>query len=86
MFRKVYKLKQKTMQSLSRQLKRGNAVMVFSEVTKQIEVVSKLGTPSIQWNRAVKLMLPDSAMQYRVRVAQPLHRLNHGFKPAEYGN
>lgn len=72
------------MQSTARMLQRGNAVIVFSEVTKQLELVVKRGTWWKEWENAQKRQLPDEAMKYRAKVKRPTHRINHGEKPAKH--
>ena len=52
------------MQTLSRQIRRGNAVIAFNNVTKSNEVVQKKGTPKTKWNHAVKNRLKFTEDEY----------------------
>ena len=60
------------MQSLSRAIKRGNAVLYFNEVTKSIEAVWKRGSTSSRWNHAEKNHCEDEETKYLQRVTKPL--------------
>lgn len=42
------------MQSLSRQIRRGNAHIVFNNVTNTMEIVEKRGTNKKKWDYTVK--------------------------------
>lgn len=52
------------MQSLARQLRRGNAHIMFSSVTKQNEIVVKHGTTNTKWKFAELNALKETEKQY----------------------
>lgn len=62
------------MQSLSRAIGRGNAVLTFSSVHKRVEPVYKRGTPAKVWNEAVKNQLSDLQASYRISNSRPFVR------------
>lgn len=46
------------MQSVSRAIKRGNAIMVFDNVHKRFEVVMKKGTELKKWEWSLRNQIP----------------------------
>ena len=52
------------MQSLSRQIRRGNAHIVFNNVTKSMEIVQKRGTSKTKWDYSVKNKMSLSEDQF----------------------
>lgn len=60
------------MQSASRMIKRGNAVIAFDEVTKQNEFVAKRGTSKKIWAWAVKNEMKLTEHEYRESITDPL--------------
>lgn len=60
------------MQSLRRQIKRGNAVIVKNTVTNQMEVVTKKGTERNIWNRSKRERSIEFEKMYDLRIVQPL--------------
>ncbi len=62
------------MQSLSRAIGRGNAVLTFSSVYNRVEPIYKRGTPSKGWSEAVKNQLSDLQASYRLGNSKPFAR------------
>lgn len=62
------------MQSLSRALRRGNAVMVLDNVKKSIETVFKKGTVANVWNWSFRNKLEYSMQNYCDHVSKPFIR------------
>ena len=62
------------MQSLRRQLKRGNAVFVQNFVTKEVETIRRKGTPKKVWNRAKNDRFLGFEQEYCDRVVQPINK------------
>lgn len=62
------------MQSLSRAISRGNAVLTFSSVHKRVETIHERATPAKVWNEAVKNQLLDLQAQYRLGNSKPFVR------------
>lgn len=62
------------MQSLSRQIRRGNAHIVFNNVTKSMETVQKRGTTKTKWNFAKKNAMQATEDNYRETVSKPIIR------------
>ena len=60
------------MQSLRRQIKRGNAVIVKNTVTNQMEVVTQKGTERNIWNRSKRERSIEFEKMYDLRIVQPL--------------
>ena len=60
------------MQSLRRQIKRGNAVIVKNTVTNQMEVITKKGTQRKIWNRSKRERSIEFEEMYDLRIVQPL--------------
>lgn len=60
------------MQSLSRALRRGTAVLVFSQVTKAIEPVYRKGTARQRCSHAKRDKLEATADRYCEGVTEPL--------------
>lgn len=59
------------MQSVSRALRRGNAVMILDSVSKRIETVFKKGTESNIWSLSVSNKLEYSMQNYCDNVGKP---------------
>lgn len=59
------------MQSLSRAISRGNAVLTFSSVHKRVETIHKRATPAKVWNEAVKNQLSDLQASYCLSKSKP---------------
>ena len=64
--------KLRIMQSLRRQIKRGNAVIVKNTVTNQMEVITKKGTQRKIWNRSKRERSIEFEEMYDLRIVQPL--------------
>ena len=62
------------MQSLSRAIGRGNAVLTFSSVYKRVEPIYKRGTFAKVWNEAVKNQMSDLQDSYRLSNSRPFVR------------
>lgn len=62
------------MQSVSRALRRGNAVMILDSVSKRIETVFKKGTESKICNWSVRNKLEYSMQNYCDNVSKPFIR------------
>lgn len=62
------------MQSVSRVLRRENAVMIFDNVSKRTETVFKKGSESKFWSWAVRNKLEYSMQNYCENVSKPLVR------------
>lgn len=60
------------MQTLSRAIKRGNAVLYFNEVTKSLEAVWKRGSTSNAWYHATKNCVKEEETKYVNKVTKPL--------------
>lgn len=60
------------MQSVRRQIKRGNAVIAFNNVTKSAEIISKKGTDSNIWIYALKNRISESEEVYIDSITLPL--------------
>lgn len=60
------------MQSLSRQIKRGNAVIYFDFVTKKAEVQLKKGSTARQWRHALMNASEEAMDGYRAGVTRPI--------------
>lgn len=60
------------MQSVSRRLRRGNAVITFSEITKQNELIDKKGTEAKLWKHAVRNQLKEAAISYCLSITKPI--------------
>lgn len=59
------------MQSLSRAINRGNAVLTFSSVFQRVEPIHKRSTPAKVWNEAVKNQLSDLQSSSRFGNSKP---------------
>ena len=59
------------MQSVSRALRRGNAVMIFDNVSKRIETVFKKGSKSNFWAWACRNKLEYPMQNYCDNVSKP---------------
>lgn len=62
------------MQSLSRAIGRGNAVLTFSSVYKRVEPIYKRGTSAKVWSEAIKNQLSDLQASYRLGNSKPFVR------------
>lgn len=62
------------MQSLSRQIRRGNAYIYFDNVTKAVEVMQKHGTSHVLYRRMKINRLPEHEREYCERVAKPIRK------------
>lgn len=60
------------MQSLSRALRRGSAVLVFNQVTKAVEPVWRKNTTRERWSYAKRDKLEATADNYCENVTKPL--------------
>lgn len=60
------------MQSVRRAIKRGNAVMSFDSLTKQVKTVIKRGTEKKSWEYAVKMRMPLTEEEYCNSVVNPI--------------
>lgn len=60
------------MQSVRRQIKRGNAVIAFNNVTKSAEIIQKKGTDSNIWIYALKNRISESEEVYIDSITLPL--------------
>ena len=60
------------MQSLRRQIKRGNAVLAFNAVSKKVDVFTRKNTNSKIWNYAVRNRMEASEDVYMDAVTMPL--------------
>jgi len=58
------------MQSLSRQLRRGNAVIAVDGITKQSRPVVKRGTPYISWRHALRTRDEETERMYIAGVVR----------------
>lgn len=74
------------MQSLSRALRRGSAVLVFNQITKTVEPVCRKNTTRKRWSCAKRDKLEATVDNYCENVTQPLtqkdiiHAQNKGIK------
>lgn len=60
------------MQSLSRQIKRGNAVIYFDFVTKKPEIQQKRDSTPKQWRHALLNASEEAMDAYRAGVTKPI--------------
>ena len=63
------------MQSVRRAIKRGNAVMSFDNLTKQVKTVIKRGTEKKAWNYAVKMRMSLTEEEYCKSVINPIKKI-----------
>ena len=59
------------MQSLRRAIRRGNAILAFSNLTKQIDTVLKRNTPGKYWRGIQKWRVLESEKQYMASIVSP---------------
>ena len=62
------------MQSVRRAIKRGNAVMSFDNLTKQVKTVIKRGTEKKSLKYAVKMIMPLTEEEYCNSVVNPIKK------------
>lgn len=62
------------MQSLSRQLRRGNAYIYFNNVTNTVEIMWKKGTDRKFYHSFLRNRLKDSEQRYCDTVTKPIRR------------
>nr|DAU75400.1 MAG TPA: hypothetical protein [Caudoviricetes sp.] len=62
------------MQSLSRQIRRGNAYIYLDNVTKTVEVMQKRGTYRAFYRRMQINRLPEHEREYCERVTKPIRK------------
>lgn len=62
------------MQSLSRQIRRGNAYFYFDNVTKTVEVMQKRGTSRLLYLRMQGNRLPEREREYCETVTKPIRK------------
>lgn len=60
------------MQSIRRQIKRGNAVLTLNAVTHGLQVVQKKGTEKDVWRNAIRDRADASEQQYMDNITMPL--------------
>lgn len=59
------------MQSLRRSIKRGNAIMAFNNLTKQIDTILKRNTPAKYWKSIQIWRVGEYEKQYAASVVSP---------------
>ncbi len=64
------------MQSLSRQIRRGNAYIYFDNVTKDVKVMHRRGTDRKTYNAFLKNRLLSYEQQYCDSVTKPIVKWN----------
>lgn len=64
------------MQSLRRQIKRGNAVLTFDNVTKSLQTVTRRGSERESWRNALKNRMEYSEKIYMESVTMPLSEVD----------
>lgn len=64
------------MQSLRRQIKRGNAVLTFDNVTKSLQTVTRRGSEHESWRNALKNRMEYSEEIYMESVTMPLSEVD----------
>lgn len=62
------------MQSLSRQIRRGNAYIYLDNATKTVEVMQKRGTYRALYRRMQINRLPEHEREYCERVTKPIQK------------
>jgi len=62
------------MQSIRRQIRRGNAVVAFNNVTKSAEIIQKRHSSKDVWSYAVRNRLSESQYVYIDSITLPLSR------------
>lgn len=62
------------MQSLSRQIRRGNAYFYFDNVTKTVEVMQKRGTSRSLYLGMQNNRLPEREREYWETVTKPIRK------------
>lgn len=60
------------MQSIRRQIKRGNAVLALNAVTHGLQVVQKKGTEKDVWRNAIRDRADASEQEYMDNITMPL--------------
>jgi hypothetical protein len=60
------------MQSIRRQIKRGNAVLALNAVTHGLQVVQKTGTEKDVWRNAILDRADASEQEYMDNITMPL--------------
>lgn len=60
------------MQSIRRQIKRGNAVLALNAVTHGLQVVQKTGTEKDVWKNAIRNRADVSEQEYMDNITIPL--------------
>ena len=60
------------MQSIRRQIKRGNAVLALNAVTHGLQVVQKTGTEKDVWRNAIRDRADASEQEYMDNITMPL--------------
>ena len=62
------------MQSISRALRRNNAVMSFDNIQKRVKTVMKRGTPKKEWQYAVKMRMSLTEEEYCNSIVKPIKK------------
>lgn len=60
------------MQSIRRQIKRGNAILALNAVTHGLQVVQKTGTEKDVWRNAIRDRADASEQEYMDNITMPL--------------